>query len=71
MGALGIDAWGLAVQLVAFLVFINEDVWKSLPADIQQTMAEIGQKVGVSLAQEIQKAEDATIEKLRSSGKQV
>lgn len=56
---------------VAFLVFINEDVWKSLPADIQQTMAEIGQKVGVSLAQEIQKAEDATIEKLRSSGKQV
>jgi F-type H+-transporting ATPase subunit b len=49
MGALGIDAWGLAVQIVAFLVFIYL-FWKYALGPITTMLDERSRRISESMA---------------------
>jgi len=56
---------------VAFVVLINENVWKTIPADIQAIMTDAGLKTGAHLARAIQVTEDSEIARLKAAGKTV
>src|SRR5688572_532986 len=49
MGALGIDAWGLAVQIVAFLIFIYL-FWKYALGPITNMLDERSRRISESMA---------------------
>jgi F-type H+-transporting ATPase subunit b len=49
MGALGIDAWGLAVQLVAFIVFVFL-FWKFALGPITNMLDERSERIAESMA---------------------
>ena len=49
MGALGIDAWGLAVQIVAFLIFIYL-FWRYALGPITNMLDERSRRIAESMA---------------------
>ncbi|MDQ3226119.1 MAG: ATP synthase F0 subunit B, partial [Chloroflexota bacterium] len=49
MGELGIDAWGLAVQLIAFLIFIYL-FWRYALGPITNTLDERSRRIAESMA---------------------
>src|ERR687898_225095 len=69
MGALGIDAWGLAVQLVAFLVFIYL-FWRYALGPITNILAEARQQAQQIIGQAREVSESTIARAQKEAGEQ-
>lgn len=65
---LGMVTTNASLGAVSLGVFINEDVWQGLPADVQKLVADLGERTGIIYAQGSVKVTTEAYEKLAAAG---